>query len=196
MRHTTSPCHSIARQPLDASCATPCSIIAAGTGMSASRMPMRIMTPATPRMPEMKEVTRPETARIAARTAVLMAAVRLPYRAGVLVDAGEQQPEEGMRGERVGRAQLEEPGEEVREAVEIQDIERHAEGDAHERRVPAPLRGDACEGEGVEDRKREVDGDAEGREDGVEDAHLCRRRAAQRGPDQLRDLPGRFVVEP
>ena len=53
-----------ARHALEASCVTPCSIIAAGTGISASRIPMRIMPPAIPRMPEMNEVTTAETARI------------------------------------------------------------------------------------------------------------------------------------
>src|SRR5689334_1477649 len=72
MRHTTASRHSIARQPLEASCDTPCSIIAAGTGMSASSTPMRIMPPAIPRMPEMNEVARPETARMATRSGVLI----------------------------------------------------------------------------------------------------------------------------
>ena len=41
----------------------PWSIIAAGSGSIASRIPIRIMPPAMPRMPEMKEVTSAETPR-------------------------------------------------------------------------------------------------------------------------------------
>ena len=51
-----------ARQPLAVSCEMPCSIIAAGSGSSASSTPIRIMPPAMPRMPEMKEVTSEVTA--------------------------------------------------------------------------------------------------------------------------------------
>ena len=56
--------HSSARQALEASCVMPCSIIAAGSDRSASSTPMRIMPPAIPRIPEMKDVTTAEIARI------------------------------------------------------------------------------------------------------------------------------------
>src|SRR5258707_1241890 len=50
-RHHNSP-----RQPFDAICVTPCSIIASGTGIIASRMPTRIIPPAMPKMPDRNDV--------------------------------------------------------------------------------------------------------------------------------------------
>lgn len=55
-RQFTSRRHSHARQPFADICATPCNIIAAGTGKKASKTPIKIIPPAMPRMPEMKEV--------------------------------------------------------------------------------------------------------------------------------------------
>src|SRR3954471_15839990 len=52
-----------ARPPLEASCEMPCSIMAAGSGRSASSAPIRILPPAMPRMPEMNDVTRVDSAR-------------------------------------------------------------------------------------------------------------------------------------
>src|SRR6478672_13296824 len=48
--------HNTPRQPFDAICVTPCSIIASGTGIMASRMPTRIMPPAMPKMPDRNDV--------------------------------------------------------------------------------------------------------------------------------------------
>ena len=48
--------HSNPRQPFDAICVTPCSIIASGTGISASSTPIRIMPPAMPKMPDRNDV--------------------------------------------------------------------------------------------------------------------------------------------
>src|ERR1044071_3717504 len=97
---------------------------------------MSIIPPAIPRIPETKDVTRPETARIETSRAELMADVRLSHRARVLVDscqqhaarfrvgAAQEQAEEGVGRKRVGRAQLRKPREELRKAVEVRDVER------------------------------------------------------------------------
>src|SRR3954467_6274767 len=56
----------------------PCNIMAAGTVTpgTASRMPMRIIPPAIPRMPEMNDVTSALTARIAMKSAAGISAHR------------------------------------------------------------------------------------------------------------------------
>ena len=48
--------HSSARQPFDAIWVTACSTIAAGSGMMAIKIPIRIMPPAMPKMPDRNEV--------------------------------------------------------------------------------------------------------------------------------------------
>src|SRR5262245_25578358 len=65
--------HSQARQPLEAICVKPCSTMAAASGMIASRMPSRIMPPAMPNIPEMKDVDTTATASVAAMGRLIMA---------------------------------------------------------------------------------------------------------------------------
>ena len=52
--HMSAPEHP--RQPFDAICVTPCSIMASGNGRMTSSTPIRISPPAIPKMPERKAV--------------------------------------------------------------------------------------------------------------------------------------------
>src|SRR5689334_12914999 len=60
------PPHNQARQPLATICVRPCSTIAAATGISANKIPNRIMPPAMPKMPETNDVASTAAANVTA----------------------------------------------------------------------------------------------------------------------------------
>src|ERR1043166_3192135 len=77
-RQRTCLIHKSPRQPFEAICVTPCSIMASGTGMMTSSTPIRISPPAMPKMPERNAV--PTMVRQMAAVRMRLMAVLPPLR--------------------------------------------------------------------------------------------------------------------
>ena len=71
MRQRAYFTHKRPRHPLEANWVTPCNIMASGTGMSASRTPIRIMPPAIPKIPDRNDVPIMSGHRISTRNEIM-----------------------------------------------------------------------------------------------------------------------------